>query len=645
MTKRTWSNAELAKTLARMGVLLELDGGNVFRVRAYKEGARVIENHAESLAGLVDQPGALEALPGIGKGIAQHIRDLVGTGHTETLDELRKKYPEELVELTELHGLGPKRVRTLFDELKIHSRVQLEEAAKAGKLRGLAGFGEKVEQNVLKSLATASQWAGRMLLAEAWPHAQALAERMRQLPGVKQVELAGSFRRRRETVGDLDVLVCGGDAEQVMKAFTTHGSVADVLGQGETKSSVRLEVGLQADLRLVPEESFGAALMYFTGSKEHNIELRRIAIDKGLSLNEYELTQSEKSEKVVAGRTEEDVYRALGMAWVPPELRENRGEIDLAREGRLPKLIELSDLRADLHMHTTRSDGRDSIDAMVKAAIERGHEYIALTEHSKALPMANGFDAARVRKSVTEIEAARARHPGIPILHGLEVDILADGELDLDDETLAVLDWVVVSIHSHFSQAPAVATERALRAVRHPLVHAFGHPSGRLIGSRDPVAFDVEKVAVAASEHGVAMEINASPDRLDLSDVNARLALEKGCRFVIDTDAHATGQLDNLRFGVFQARRAGLTKDDVWNTRTFEAFDRWRREKRSRKPQAGGNGAPVVATKRESPAPRAARSKPAKPAAAVGSAKPKRASSGAASGKSAKPASRTRRKG
>jgi DNA polymerase (family 10) len=433
-----------------------------------------------------------------------------------------------------------------------------------------------------------------------------------------------------------------------MKAFTNHGSVADVLGQGETKSSVRLEVGLQADLRLVPEESFGAALMYFTGSKEHNIELRRIAIEKGLSLNEYGLTKSENSEKVVAGRTEEEVYRALGLAWVPPELRENRGEIDLAREGRLPKLIELADLRADLHMHTTRSDGRDSIDAMVKAAIERGHEYIALTEHSKALPMANGFDAARVRKSVTEIEAARARHPGIPILHGLEVDILADGELDLDDETLALLDWVVISIHSHFTQAPAVATERALRAVRHPLVHAFGHPSGRLIGSRDPVAFDVEKVAIAAAESGVAMEINASPDRLDLSDVNARLALEKGCRFVIDTDAHATGQLDNLRFGVFQARRAGLTKDDVWNTRSHAEFELWRRGKRSPRPAARGGSATAATAataKPTSPAVKAARPKPAKPAAAVASAKPKRASSGRASGKPAKPASGTRRKG
>jgi DNA polymerase (family 10) len=391
--------------------------------------------------------------------------------------------------------------------------------------------------------------------------------------------------------------------------------------------------------------------MYFTGSKEHNIELRRVAIDQGMSLNEYGLT---KGEKLVAGRSEEEVYRALGFAWVPPELRENRGELALAREDRLPKLLELDDLRADLHMHTTRSDGRDNIDAMVRAAIERGHEYIAITEHSKALPMTNGFDAARVRKSVGEIEAARQRHPGIPILHGLEVDILADGELDLDDETLALLDWVIVSIHSHFTQTPAVATERALRAVRHPLVHAFGHPTGRLIGSREPVAFDMEQVVEAAAEHGVAMEINASPDRLDLNDVNARLALERGCRFVIDTDAHATGQLENLKFGVFQARRAGLTKADVWNSRPFDEFDRWRRGRREGRPAPAG-GKPAAARAASAAKPQAAKSSGAKAVAAKAAAparrdaRPasaaKRVATSPASRKPAKPASKPRRKG
>jgi DNA polymerase (family 10) len=605
-------NAELARTLARIGVMLDIDGGNSFRVRAYKEGARVVESLAEPVAGLVDEPGALEALPGIGRGIAQHLRDLVATGTTPLLDELGARYPDEVVDLTQLHGLGPKRVRTLFDELHVRSRADLEAAARAGRLRDLPGFGEKVEQNVLKALETAAQWTGRMLLAEAWPHAQALAERIGALEGVTRVELAGSFRRRKETVGDLDLLVAGGDAAQVMRAFTKHESVADVLGQGETRSSVRLAAGLQADLRLVPEASFGAALLYFTGSKEHNIELRKLAIDEGMSLNEYGLT---KGERTVAARTEEDVYRALGLEWIPPELRESHGEIALARHGKLPRLLELEDLRADLHMHTTRSDGRDTIDAMVKAAIARGYEYMAITEHSKALAMANGFDAARVRRSVGEIEAARRRHPGIHILHGLEVDILADGELDLDDDTLALLDWVIVSIHSRFEQPPAVATARALRAVSHPLVHAFGHPTGRMIGSREPVAFDVEKVSEAAAANGVAMEINAFPDRLDLSDVNARLAKAKGCRFVIDTDSHAVGHLDLIRFGVFQARRAGLTKADVWNTLPFDAFEKWRHSRRAvaRLPAAGRPkaGKPVKA---EAPAKRRGRpEKPVKP--------------------------------
>ncbi|MCC6652902.1 MAG: DNA polymerase/3'-5' exonuclease PolX, partial [Candidatus Eisenbacteria bacterium] len=535
------TNAEIARVLERIAIRLEIDGANVFRVRAYKEGARIVSELASPVASLAGEPGGLESLKGIGKDLAARIRDLVATGRTDVDDELRAKIPDEVVDFTELQGLGPKRVKTLFEELGIRDRAALEAAAREGRLRDLKGFGEKVEQNVLKAIATASQWTGRMLLASAWPLAHALAERVAAVPGVEQVELAGSFRRRKETVGDVDVLACGGDPETVMEAFATHESVADVLGRGDTKCSVRLETGLQVDLRLVPRESFGAALMYFTGSKEHNIELRRLAIEKGWSLNEYGLTDGDR---VVASRTEEEVYAALGLTWIPPELRESRGEVALAAEGRLPELIEITDLRADLHMHTTRSDGKASIDEMVEAARARGHEYIAITEHSKALAMAGGFDAARVRESVREIAAARKKHKGFPILHGLEVDILADGELDLDDETLALLDWVIVSIHSRFEQSPEVATARVLRALENPCVHAMGHPTGRLIGSREPVPFDVEKVAETAARLGVAMEINASPDRLDLSDVNARIAREKGCRFVIDTDAHATGQLD-----------------------------------------------------------------------------------------------------
>ena len=557
------TNAEIARVLERLADRLEIERANPFRVRAYREGGRIVGAHPEAMSAIAGTPGALEALKGIGKDLAGKIRDLVATGRTELDDELRAKIPDEVVDFTELQGLGPKRVKTLFEVVGIRDRDALEKAAKAGRLRDLPGFGEKVEQNVLKALATASQWSGRMLLAAAWPLAHALAERVAAVRGVKHVELAGSFRRRRETIGDLDLLVTGGDPETVMDAFAGHESVAETIGRGETKCSVRLRGGLQVDLRLVPPESFGAALLYFTGSKSHNIELRKLAIEKGWSLNEYGLT---KGDRTLAGRTEEEVYAKLGLAWIPPELREANDEIERARDGRLPELIELGDLRGDLHMHTTRSDGRDTIDGMVEAAKARGYAYVAITEHSKALAMANGFDAARVRKSVGEIEAARKRHGDIRILHGLEVDILGDGSLDLDDDTLALLDWVVVSIHSKFEMTPEAATERAVKAVSNPHVHAFGHPSGRLIGSRDGVPFDIERVAKAAEANGVAMEINASPDRLDLNDVHARAAKALGCRFVIDTDAHSATQLDQMRFGVFQARRAGLTKADVLNT-------------------------------------------------------------------------------
>lgn len=557
------TNAEIARVLERLAVRLEIEGANPFRVRAYREGGRVVGAHPEAMSALAGTPGALEALKGIGKDLAGKIRDLVSSGRTELDDELRARIPDAVVDFTELQGLGPRRVKTLFETLGIRDQDALEKAAKAGRLRDLPGFGEKVEQNVLKALATASQWSGRMLLGAAWPLAHALAERVAAVKGVRQVEIAGSFRRRRETIGDLDLLVTGGDAETVMSALAGHDSVAETLARGDTKCSVRLKVGLQVDLRLVPADSFGAALLYFTGSKSHNIELRKLAIEKGWSLNEYGLT---KGAKTLAGRTEEEVYAKLGLAWIPPELREANDEIALAHADELPKLVELADLRGDLHMHTTRSDGRESIDGMIEAAKARGYAYVAITEHSKALAMANGFDAARVRQSVAEIEAARGRHPDLHVLHGLEVDILADGALDLDDETLALLDWVIVSIHSKFEMTPEAATERAVRAVSNPHVHAFGHPSGRLIGSREGVPFDIERVARAAAANGVAMEINASPDRLDLSDVHARAARALGCRFVIDTDAHSAAQLDQMRFGVFQARRAGLTRNDVLNT-------------------------------------------------------------------------------
>jgi DNA polymerase (family 10) len=562
------TNAEIARVFANIAVRLEMEGQNPFRVRAYREGARVIEALPEPVAAVAGEAGRLETLRGIGKDLAQKIRDVAATGTTPLYDELRGRIPPEVVSLTELPGLGPRRVKTLLDALAIRTREDLKAAAESGRLRELPGFGEKVEQNVIKALATVAVGPARTLLATAWPVAETIAAHIRAVRGVTHVEPAGSFRRRCETVGDLDLVVTGGAATTVMDAFVSHRFVAEVLGRGETKSSVRLGNGLQVDLRHVPEGSLGAALLYFTGSKAHNIELRRIAVEQGMSLNEYALT---RGEQVIAGRTEAEIYRALGMAWIPPELREAAGEIDLARRNSLPRLIEHTDLVADLHMHTNRTDGRETIETMVRACRDRGYRYCAITDHSRAAG-GFGFDAARVRQSVDEIAAVRKAVTGIHVLHGLEVDILGDGALDMSDEALALLDWVLVSIHGRFDQPEDEATRRVLRAIENPHVRAMAHPTGRMIGSRRGAAFDLERVFARAVELGVAMEINGQPDRLDLRDTHARLAKEKGVRFVIDTDAHSLPQLDNLRYAVFMARRAGLSRDDVLNTLPFERF-------------------------------------------------------------------------
>jgi len=612
------ANADVARALATLATMLEIDGANPFRVRAYQEAARVVDALPEPVARLAGEEGALEALPGIGKDLAQKIRDLLATGSTGLYDELLKKYPLELVRLTELQGLGAKRVRVLHDTLHIRDRGGLEAAARAGQLRELPGFGEKLEQKVLHSLSIAEQVSGRLLLANAWAVAHGLADRLRGVQGVTRVEVAGSFRRRRDTVGDLDLLVCGGMPATVMDAFTTHDQVAEVLARGETRSAVRLAGGLQVDLRLVPAESFGAALLYFTGSKEHNIELRRVANDQGLTLNEYGLVRERGtraqpgSEKTVAGRTEVEIYRALGMDWIPPELREARGEIALAREGRLPRLIEQDDLRGDLHLHTTRSDGRHTLAEMVRAAKDRGYAYVAITEHSKSLAMAGGFDEARVRRSVAELEAVRREVPGIEVLHGLEVDILADGTLDLDDDALELLDWVIVSLHSRLDQPAEAATARVLKALEHPAACAMGHPTGRMIGTRPASPFDMERVLERAAELGVAMEINCQPDRLDLSDVHARLAKEKGVTLVIDTDAHSMANLDLMRYGLFVARRGGLTKDDVLNAWPYERMRKAIRGNRSGAVKTAAPAKQPAANPGEAPAKSAAKPKTAK---------------------------------
>ncbi len=562
-------NPEIGHIFRRLAAMLEMKGENPFRVRAYREAARTVEGLASPIAAMVEAGADLTELPGIGKDLAGKIADLVHTGSMELYEKLKREIPVEVADLTELQGLGPKRVKILFDRLHVRNRDDLEEAARAGKVRELPGLGETVEKNILKALETAKSAAGRTLLAGAWTVAQALAQHVRAARGVERVEVAGSFRRRRETVGDLDILAIGPPSPDIMEHFTRHRDVTEVLAQGDTKSSVRLRNGLQVDLRLVPEDSFGACLLYFTGSKEHNIELRKMAQDRGLKINEYGVFRGEKR---VAGRTEQEVYKTLGLPYIEPELREAKGEIDAALQGKLPRLVEEKDLRADLHIHTNRTDGKHSLREMVEAARKRGYEYCAITDHSKALRMTGGFDEARVRRSVEEIAEVRRQVKGIDVLHGMEVDILADGALDLDDETLDLLDLVIVAIHSRFEMPGPQITERVLKALANPRVQVLGHPTGRLIGTRGPYAVDLEKVADFAAQHGVALEINAQPDRTDLSDVNARMARGRGAALTISTDAHATAQLDFIRFGVFAARRAWLTAGDVLNALPVERF-------------------------------------------------------------------------
>ena len=611
------TNAEIAKVFHRIAIMLEIEDANPFRVRAYREAARVLEVHTEPIAALAGEPGRLEALKGIGKDTAQKIRDVVASGTTAIYDELQSRIPLDVLPITELQGLGPKRVRTLMKDLYVRSVADLEVAAKAGKLKSLAGFGEKVEQNVLKALAArsggASGGGARMLLAQVWDIAHQLHAHLSKVKGVTQVEIAGSFRRRRDTIGDLDLVACGGRAEAVMDAFTGHPSVAEVLGRGDTKSSVRLGNGLQVDVRHVPEKSFGAALLYFTGSKSHAIEIRKIAVAKGWSLNEYGLTEGER---VIASRTEEEIYRALGMAWIPPELREANDEVERAIAGTLPVLIEPADLVADLHMHTTRTDGKHTLDQMVEACVKRGYRYCAITDHSKALPMIKGFDDARVVESAREIAEVRKRFPDIGILHGLEVDILPDGALDLGDPALALLDWVIVSLHMRLQQPADEMTKRVLRALDHPAVCVMGHPTARRFGIREGSSFDMEQVLDRAAQRGVAMEINAQPQRMDLNDVNARRARAKGVSLTISTDAHSIQELDNLRYGVFVARRAGLTKDDVLNTLPLEGFRQCRRS-------APAAAAPQPPAAKATAVKKAAAPAPRKPSSAAPKAAPK----------------------
>lgn len=556
-------NAAIARVLNEIADLLELRGDNPFKIRAYRNAAATVTDAGERIADL--PPDRLLGLPGVGKDIAGRIRELVDTGQAGLHRDLCVEFPASLLDLLRIQGLGPKTVALLFREQGISTIDALEAAGKAGVLRGVKGLGAKKEQLMLRAIEEQRRFIGRHLMATVAGKAEMLVARLREHAPAAVIEPVGSLRRGAETCGDLDILVTGADAS-IMAVFTTGPDVERVLGHGDTKSSVLLTGGLQTDLRLVPPESRGAAQQYFTGSKPHNIALRDRALSRGLRLNEYGLFRIADEAKI-AGDTEEGIYAALGLAWVPPEMRESRGELDLAERRALPPLIEPRDIRGDLHVHTTETDGRDDLETMVRAARDAGHEYVAITDHSQALAMANGLDERRALAHAARVRALNGRIEGITALAGIECDIRPDGTLDLADDCLAQLDIVVASVHSAFQQEPSEMTDRLLRAIANPWVDVLGHPTGRLLLRREGYRLDVERVVDAAVAHGVALEINCQEDWLDLGDVNARLARSRGAAIVVSTDSHARHEFAKLRWGVTVARRAWLTAADVLNTR------------------------------------------------------------------------------
>lgn len=559
-------NAEVATAFEEMADLLEIEGANPFRVRAYRFAARTLRDLPAEVGEMVAKGEDLTSLPGIGDDLAGKIKEILATGTAAALEAQRKRVPATLTELLRIPGLGPKRVKTLAHELKVRSLSELQTAAQAGRVRTLSGFGEKTEQHILDALATRLAEAPRVQRAVAIPYAEALVAYLEQSSGVSRVIAAGSYRRGLETIGDLDILVTAPAGHTVMDRFVAYQEVRDVLAHGATKSSVRLQSGLQVDLRVVPQESYGAALLYFTGSKAHNVVLRQLAQQRGLKLNEYGVFRGDKP---VAGETEESVYACLGLSWIPPELREGRGEIDAAKAGRLPHLVDLQDLKGDLHAHTRATDGRNSLPEMAEAARLRGLRYFAITDHSRRLTMAKGLDSARLLQQMEDIDRLNATLSGITILKGIEVDILEDGNLDLPDEVLGRLDLVVGAVHSRFNLSNRRQTERIMKAMDHPHFSILAHPSGRLIGRREPYDVDMLRIIRKARERRCFLEVNAHPERLDLTDIHCRMAKDEGVLLAVNTDAHSMLDLENARFGVGQARRGWLEKTDVLNTRSY----------------------------------------------------------------------------
>ena len=564
-------NEFIAVQFELLADLLEIQGANPFRIRAYRNASRTISTTAESLSDLVANGTDLTQFSGIGKDLAKQIDEIITKGEHSALNELRKQIPGGVLDMLRIPGVGPKKVSVFFNELGLKSLADLKAACEAGRISLLKGFGKKTEESILANIDQAAEFSLRVSIADARAAAEIIVEDLQQLPEVEQAAVAGSCRRRRETCGDLDILATCSDSGPPMDLLASHPLVEAVLQRGETKQRVRLKTGIELDLRVVPEASFGAAMQYFTGSKEHNVVVRQRAKDLGLKVNEYGVFRGEEQ---IAGRTEADVYESVGLPWFPPELRENRHEFEWAAAGTLPTLVTVEDIRGDLHMHTTASDGAASIEEMALAAKARGLKYIAITDHSKRVSMANGLDSTRLRAHWKEIRAVRERMTGIEILCGIECDILEDATMDLPDDVLAEADWVIAVLHYSLKQPGEQIMKRLMTAVKNPHVDIIGHCTGRMIGRREGADVNFSELLKAAADHQVMMEINAHPSRLDLDDIHAAAAKDMGIPIVISTDSHSVNGFEVLQYGVDQARRAGLTKQDVANTKSLADFQK-----------------------------------------------------------------------
>ena len=570
-------NKSIAGILSETADLLEIDAQDSFRIRSYRNAAEAIEGLPEQISDIIGEPKKVLAIPGIGKGMLINLQEMIKEGRLSLHAEMLKKYHPSMLQLLRVQGLGPKTIALIWSAYQVSDLEDVENLAREGKIRVLPRMGEKHEKKLLKAIEDYRKIAGRFLLDAAEIQAAKMVEHLRGYNGVERVTPAGSLRRGRETVGDLDILVtgpaCCDDAERqkLIEHIIKLPGLMEIIARGENKVSFRLRGGMQVDVRFLAPDSFGAAMQYFTGSKSHNVSLRQRALKMGYTLSEYSLASLD-DQAVVASKSEEEIYAALKLDYIPPELRENTGEIESAEKHSLPKLVEQSDLQGDVHMHTVETDGRNTIEEMAEAARERGYKYMAITDHSKNLAFANGLDDKRAIEHIARIRAANDAMDGIRIFAGIEVDILADGTLDLSDSVLDQMDLVIASVHSHFDQSPEEMTERLLKAISNPNVSLIGHPTGRLLLRRDSYAYDMDKVLDAAALNRVAMELNAYPDRLDLCDRHLRMAKQRGVKIVINTDSHHTTHMEKIRFGVLQARRAWLTPNDVLNTLPVEEF-------------------------------------------------------------------------